>query len=146
MKNKKVCYIVNTIVLVALVATAIVSVAMGGCTKEIECTSGTVPMKCHWTFIAVPFILVPGIVASLCYYALKERLGRQACSLVATTCACMAVCLISFGIGTCSADDMHCQTTAMVVEFGCLVATTLSLALTFTDRRAGKDDKPKMKI
>lgn len=148
MENKKAhigIIIINSVELVLLVAAIVVSLAMGGCSEQIECVNGSVPMKCHWTFIAVPFVLLPGIGAALCYYGIKDRFGRQACSLVLAVAACSATCLIGFGIGTCTGEGMHCRTTGNIVQFLCLLATILSLVSGPVDRRGG-DDKPKRKI
>lgn len=144
MDNKKARFIVNTIALVLIIAAAVTSVVMGGCAEQIECVNGSVPMKCHWTFIAVPFVLAPGLGALLCYYGVKDRIGREACSLIAVLAACSATCLIGFGIGTCTGEGMHCRTTGNVVQLLCLLVTTLSLVMSFVDR--DRKDKPKRKI
>ncbi len=145
MKGKKIGIIINSVELVVLVAAVIVSVAMGGCTTQIECVSGSVPMKCHWTFMAVPFALLPGIGAILCCYGVKDRLGRLACRLVAVLAACSVVCLTGFAIGVCSGEGMHCRTTANIVDGLCLLFLILSLVSGYVER-AGDKDKPKAKI
>ena len=50
----------------AMAAVVAVSVLMGGCAKPVEtATGGTVPMKCHWTFVATTLVGAVGVVTAL---------------------------------------------------------------------------------
>ena len=50
----------------AMAAVVAVSVLMGGCAKPVETAAGgTVPMKCHWTFVATTLVGAAGVVTAL---------------------------------------------------------------------------------
>ena len=49
----------------AMAAVVAVSVLMGGCAKPVETAAGgTVPMKCHWTFVATTLVGAAGVVTA----------------------------------------------------------------------------------
>ena len=59
----------------AMAAVVAVSVLMGGCAKPVETAAGgTVPMKCHWTFVATTLVGAAGVVTAL--LALAGRTKR----------------------------------------------------------------------
>ena len=64
----------------AMAAVVAVSVLMGGCAKPVETAAGgTVPMKCHWTFVATTLVGAAGVVTALLALAgrTKEALANR---------------------------------------------------------------------
>ena len=66
----------------AMAAVVAVSVLMGGCAKPVETAAGgTVPMKCHWTFVATTLVGRGGRGHALLLAACDgQRRGRGAAS------------------------------------------------------------------
>lgn len=63
----------------AMAAVVAVSVLMGGCAKPVETAAGgTVPMKCHWTFVATTLVGAAGVVTALLALAGRTKEGGAA--------------------------------------------------------------------
>ena len=114
-----------------MAAISAVSFFMGGCPGMLELTSGnSVPMKCHWTFIADAFVGIIGIVMALVAISCKEQSGRRAAAIGYIATALVAACMpASFAIGLCANPDMHCHTTATIVWVACAVAVIVGIVL-----------------
>lgn len=138
--------ILSTVPLVCLAAGIIVSIAIGGCSAIIECTSGFVPMKCHWTFAAEPYVLAAGVVTSAGALLAKTTEGRRMAA-AGTLAACIAAALICSpaGIGLCAKAGMTCWTTAYVVWTTCGVASIAAI-VQLTKANPQAVNTPKMKL
>lgn len=112
---------------VVIAAAAAVAWAMGGCTAQIETAAGgQVPMKCHWTMIAVVMIEALGAFMALGLALVTCKTGRRwlACGgLVAQVLVLVA--LHTSLMGLCGDTTMHCHTTALVVTVIAVVAAVL---------------------
>ena len=109
--------VISAVEVVALAALTIWAAVSGGCTTQVELASGAgMPMKCFWTFKAVPVVGAVGVVSALLALFAKTREGRRFCSVV-TACAAIAAMLVptSLVIGLCANPEMHCHTTALGV-------------------------------
>lgn len=138
--------ILSAVPLMCLAVGIIASVAMGGCSTMIECTSGFVPMKCHWTFAAEPYALAAGVVTSMGALFAKTTEGRRMAAL-GTLAVCVAAALICSpaGIGLCAKAGMACWTTAYVVWAACGIAGIAAIAqLAKANPQAA--NAPKMKL
>ncbi len=138
--------ILSVIEIIAILAVIGVSVGMGGCTKMIECVSGSVPMKCHWTFVATTVTSVGALLIAGAALFTKTREGRLV-GAFATLVALGATLFITtpLGIGICSSPEMHCHQTAPVLwaaaGIGCVLAL-IQLIMANPD----KADLPKMRV
>lgn len=113
--NKTAWTVASVVLAVLLLAFTLVSKLMGGCTTMVECTSGFLPMKCHWTYIAVFSIGIAGTICAVAAIFQKTLAGRRAWALAAGLALLTAICVISpLGIGTCSHADSQCNSTAIV--------------------------------
>ena len=118
----------------AMAAVVAVSVLMGGCAKPVETAAGgTVPMKCHWTFVATTLVGAAGVVTAL--LALAGR-TKEAATVLLTTPA---------GIGLCANPDMSCHQTGLVLWVAAGIALVVGIV-----QAAKADPKgaelPKMKL
>lgn len=108
---------------------ALVAWAMGGCTAQIETAAGgQVPMKCHWTMIAVTLVEAMGAFSALGLAFVKCKVGRRwlACGgLIAQALALVA--LHTPLMGLCGDASMHCHETALVVTVLAVVAAVLCI-------------------
>ena len=102
---------------VVMAAVAVVSAVMGGCEGMLDLTNGgSVPMKCHWTFVADTFVGILGAIVGLLGLTCKETSGRRASAIALMACAVVAIVLTtSVGIGLCGMEDMRCHVTAHIV-------------------------------
>lgn len=136
----------SAVVMLCLAIMTVVSVVKGGCTKLIECESGSFPMKCHWTFIATTVVGVLGIVTGLLTAVASQREGRRMGALATALAAVAAIVIASpVGIGTCAHAESMCHVTETVVYVTCAVATVLCLVLTVKADPA-EAEKPKMQL
>ncbi len=112
-----------------MAAISIVSAVMGGCPGMLELANGnSVPMKCHWTFIADTFIPIIGVVVALMAITCKDHSGRRAMAVVYIAVAAIAACIPApFSIGTCAKAEMMCNSTAPVVWVLCAVAVVIGI-------------------
>ena len=126
---------------VVMAAMSVVSAFMGGCPGVLELASGSsVPMKCHWTFIADAFIGIMGIVSALVAISCKEQSGRRAASIGYIATALVAACMPApFAIGLCANPDMHCHSTAIIVWALCAVAAIVGIVLVAKANPAAAD-------
>jgi hypothetical protein len=105
----------------------VVSVVLGGCDTLIPCESGSVPMKCHWAFVATTIVFAGGALAALAQLLpaiASSRPARLFAALTTFIVAAIAAILPSgLGIGICAwegmalcpPDQMDCHTTAPIV-------------------------------
>ena len=101
---------------VVMLALAGVSAFVGGCSAMIECANGSVPMKCHWVFVADTFIGVVGAVVASVAMSCKDQSGRRASAVGYVATAIVAACMpSSLAIGVCADAAMHCHGTAAIV-------------------------------
>ena len=125
--SKKAWTIVSAAAVLCMVGIIAASTLMGACEKMIECTTGNVPMRCHWAYIGTTIIGALGVVTSACALIAKGKESRRllAVCTLAVAAAC-AVCLTSVGIGICP-SGMQCQETAPVAWGLCVVAAVCAI-------------------
>ena len=127
-----------------MVVVVAVSAAMGGCDKMIECTSGMMPMKCHWTFVAATFVGVAGVVSAVAALAAKTTEGRRVAALMTIVVgAVVAVLPMDFVIGLCGNAEMECHRTALVVWVAVAVAIVVAL-VQMAKANPADAEKPKL--
>lgn len=112
---------------IVIAAAAVVAWAMGGCTTPIETAAGgQVPMKCHWTMIAVVMVEAMGAFSALGLAFVKCKVGRRwlACGGVLAQ-ALTLLALHTSLMGLCGDTTMHCHTTTLAVTVVAVVAVVL---------------------
>ena len=131
----------------AMAAVVAVSVLMGGCAKPVETAAGgTVPMKCHWTFVATTLVGAAGVVTALLALAGRTKEGRRF-AIIATVAVAAATVLLTTpaGIGLCANPDMSCHQTGLVLWVAAGIALVVGIV-----QAAKADPKgaelPKMKL
>lgn len=131
----------------AMAAVVAVSVLMGGCAKPVETAAGgTVPMKCHWTFVATTLVGAAGVVTALLALAGRRRRGRRFAGIATVAVAAATVLLTTpAGIGLCANPDMSCHQTGLVLWVAAGIALVVGIV-----QAAKADPKgaelPKMKL
>ena len=145
--NKTAWMVVGIIEVVIMLAIAIWSGVMGGCSTQLETTAGgTCFMKCHWTFIAMPFVAIIGVVTAALATFAKTAEGRRFCAVATVVVAIIAIILTtSLGIGICAKSEMHCNTTAMGVWIMGAIAIILGL-VQIAKGNPEAAERPKMKL
>ena len=131
----------------AMAAVVAVSVLMGGCAKPVETAAGgTVPMKCHWTFVATTLVGAAGVVTALLALAGRTKEGRRFAGSATVAVAAATVLLTTpAGIGLCANPDMSCHQTGLVLWVAAGIALVVGIV-----QAAKADPKgaelPKMKL
>lgn len=131
----------------AMAAVVAVSVLMGGCAKPVETAAGgTVPMKCHWTFVATTLVGAAGVVTALLALAGRTKEGRRFAGIATVAVAAATVLLTTTaGIGLCANPDMSCHQTGLVLWVAAGIALVVGIV-----QAAKADPKgaelPKMKL
>ena len=144
--KKKSWTVLGIVLAVLLAAIAIVSKVKGGCTAMIECSSGMVPMKCHWTFVATCYVGVAGAVMALLGSFAASCEGRRLSVAAAGICSAVAMLLASpAGIGTCAHADSLCNGTAAIVYGLGAVAIVLAAIMALKADPAAAE-RPKMSL
>lgn len=124
----------------------IASLVSGGCAAMLECTSGMVPMKCHWTFTAVPFALGIGAVTSVGALLAKTTEGRRMAALGTLAASAAAALIVSpVGIGICAKAGMECHTAAYVIWAVCAISIVAAIAQ-MAKANPEAANAPKMKL
>ena len=127
-----------------MAAVVAVSVLMGGCAEPVETAAGgTVPMKCHWTFVATTLV---GAVTALLALTGRTKEGRRFAGIATAAVAAATVLLTTpAGIGLCGNPDMSCHQTALVLWVAAGIALVVGIV-----QAAKADPKgaelPKMKL
>ena len=126
----------------AMAAVVAVSVLMGGCAKPVETAAGgTVPMKCHWTFVATTLVGTAGVVTALLALAGRTKEGRRFAGIATAT----VLLTTPAGIGLCANPDMSCHQTGLVLWVAAGIALVVGIV-----QAAKADPKgaelPKMKL
>ncbi len=121
--------VVCIIAAVVFAGISVVSAALNGCSAMVELASGnSMPMKCHWTFVACAFIGIIGIAIALLGIACKDKSGRRVIGALSVVCAAVVACIPApFGIGLCAAAGMHCYYTAYAVWALCALAAIIGI-------------------
>lgn len=131
----------------AMAAVVAVSVLMGGCAKPVETAAGgTVPMKCHWTFVATTLVGAAGVVTALLALAGRTKEWRRFAGIATVAVAAATVLLTTpAGIGLCANPDMSCHQTGLVLWVAAGIALVVGIV-----QAAKADPKgaelPKMKL
>ena len=131
----------------AMAAVVAVSVLMGGCAKPVETAAGgTVPMKCHWTFVATTLVGTAGVVTALLALAGRTKEGRRFAGIATVAVAAATVLLTTpAGIGLCANPDMSCHQPGLVLWVAAGIALVVGIV-----QAAKADPKgaelPKMKL
>lgn len=145
--TKRSWMIVSALVVVGMAILVGVSVFMGGCSNVIETATGaTVPMKCHWTFVATAFTGTIGVITALLALISSTKEGRRNAA-VATLAAGAATVLLTTpaGIGLCANTDMHCHQAAIMLWATSAVVLVLAL-VQIAKADPQKATVPKMKL
>lgn len=138
--------ILSIVLTVLMAAVAVVAIVMGGCTEMVECSGGYMPMKCHWTYVAVAFIGCGGAIAALAGAFQAQTGGKRMAALAAVLFAVVAVLVISpAGIGTCAHADSQCNQTAAVEYVLCAASAVLGIVM-MARADAEKAAKPKQRL
>lgn len=129
----------------ALVA-MIVSIVLGGCSKQLETTTGGVCyMKCYWCFRASALVLCVPVVISCVQAFLQEMSSRRICSVTVAITSLVAILFNATPIiGICGKSGMYCHTTALIVNILCVLVIILAI-VAFVAAKP-KDKKPKMSL
>ncbi len=138
---------VGVLNLICIAAVVVVAHVMGGCDHMLETTTaGQVPMKCHWSFVAVGYTGIIGIVSTL-FGITGKRTGarRVAACITIVTCVIVALFPTDLVIGICANSEMHCHTTAYVVWALAAVSAILSI-VQIIGANSEKADRPKMTL
>ena len=145
--NKTAWMIVCLIGAIAMAGVAIASAVLGGCPGQLELANGnTVPMKCHWTFVADTFIGILGAVVALLGIVCKEASGRRAIAIALIAVGAVAAIMpTSTGIGICAMADMHCNGTAPIVWACSAIAIVIGVIQAIKAAPA-ETAKPKMSL
>ncbi len=144
-KMKNLSNIFAVVAALFFVAISIVAITIGGCEKMIETASGgQTPMKCHWSFVAIPFIATIGAISSMLILAGDSKRSKQLLGgLSLLTCAIIAAIPSSIGIGLCGSTSMSCHNTYHVA----LVLVALSALFSILAIvKAPADDKSQLDI
>lgn len=145
--GKRAWMILAALGVAAMVAVVAVSTFMGGCAKPVETAAGgTVPMKCHWTFIATTFIGIVGMVTALLGLAGSTKEGRRFAGIASVAVAAAVVLLTTpVGIGLCANADMHCHQTALALRITAGIALVVGIVQAVKADPQGAE-LPKMKL
>lgn len=138
--------VLGALTLAAMAVVVVISVVGGGCEKLIECTSGAVPMKCHWTFQATWLVGILGMASSGASIAARTKEGRRIAALM-TLLICVAIALVptSLVIGLCDGSAMQCHQTAHVVWAAAAIGA-IAAVVQLAKADPEKADLPKMKL
>lgn len=126
---------------IVMAAIAIVSAAMGGCTTALELASGSsVPMKCHWTFVADTFVPIAGVIIAIMAITCKDQSGRRASAIGYIATAAIAACMPApFAIGLCAKTEMQCHATATIIWVLCAIAVIIGIVQIVKSNPAAAD-------
>lgn len=99
----------------ALGAALFVVSLVGGCNGTIETSSGLIPMKCHWTFVAIACIAPVTLVGFLLAAWSRTKDARRI-ALVMTAATLLVITLLPtpLGIGICANAEMGCKLSAAI--------------------------------
>ena len=139
--------IVSVVEVAALLALVVWAAVSGGCATQLELANGnSMPMKCFWTFKAVPFAGAIGVVSALLSLFAKTLEGRRFTAAVSAVAAIAAMLLpTSFAIGLCANAEMHCHATALGVWVLGAIALVLAIVqMAKADPEAA--NRPKMTL
>ncbi|WP_449314513.1 DUF4418 family protein [Rubneribacter sp.] len=105
--------------LVATTLAAAAALAAGvssGCAACVETAAGAcVPMKCHYTFVAVCLVEALGAFGTLGLVFVKCKMGRRWLAAVGLAAHAAALALMRTGLmGLCGDTSMHCHETALL--------------------------------
>ena len=145
MKNS-IWKILCIVVAVIFIAAGIYGKVAGACPTMIECTSGQVPMKCHWAYIATAYIGIAGGVLALCAAFTKTTDAHRLGAIAIIVAAIVFILILSpVGIGVCSHETSTCVITRTIVYVLCAINIILGIVMAV---KANPDeaDLPKMKL
>lgn len=144
--NDKAWKICSWIAFVLLIATSIISTALGGCDKQVETAAGgQMPMKCHWAMIAVALIAWPGLFSNIAATYSKEPLTRRIATFGHAASSLMILADLYYSIGICASAEMQCHTSALIITILCAITIVLDIVLIIL-AKPKSDNEPKMKI
>ena len=138
------------VALLSFVAMFLFSLFMGGCTSTVDTASGgSVPMKCHWTFIAVKLVSLVGVTLAALGAISYDTGGKRACLLGIdiTNLVILGLMTDFFGIGVYSHEGSPCTTTKLCVTLCILVGIIASIVLSNLVRKQDRaEDIPKKEL
>ena len=131
---------------VLFIAAGVYGKLAGACPTMIECTSGQVPMKCHWAYIATAFIGGAGALLALCAAFAKNTDARRLGALSILIAALLFMAILSpFGIGVCTHETNPCVGARLVVYAMCIVNIVLAILMAIK-ANPQEAELPKMKL
>ncbi len=93
---------------------------------------GQVPMKCHWTFVAVSWISVIGIATSLVSIISNTKDARRNISVISVVVYIVMIALLTpAGIGVCAHDGSACHGPAIAIGIAAGLAAIISIVMYF---------------
>ena len=105
----KILAVAEIVLAIAIIATI---AAVGECPNQIETAAGgTVPMKCHWTFLACDVMSVVAIVCGLLAAFSKGEEARRVCAIACIALFLAIIAAVNFVMGVCTGETSICRTT-----------------------------------
>ena len=96
-------------------AIGFLSLFHGECGGVIECTSGTVPMKCHWTFLVTAALGFGSAVMSIAGFFAHDSQARRLSALAVLVLLAVAVITSWLLIGVCAMHECNGNRTLLTV-------------------------------
>lgn len=96
----------------------------------LETATGSVPMKCHWAFIAVGWMCAIGAVSAFIALFNGNTLAKRQFSILQVLIAiCCILMLTPLGIGICAHEDSGCHMPAYVTWCVCAIVIIISIIM-----------------
>ena len=124
-------------------AIGILSIVRGDCGGVVECTNGTVPMKCHWTFMVTAALGFGTAVMSLAGLAARTKEARRFVALAVLLLLVIALVVLYPLIGVCAVHDCLGNRTVLTVI---IAVNMLIMIIGCVKADPNKVDLPKAKL
>lgn len=128
-KRDKVWLLLAALLVLAGLLLAVFAQWLGGCVGLIEKVGGgAVPMKCHWTMIAVKYLGLALAVLAFGQLFLRTKEARRYAAVTIMVVGLVTLILTtSAGIGICADVTMICHRTALALRLDLAVLLVLAL-------------------
>lgn len=106
----------------------IVTAAIGDCPTQIQMAAGgSVPMKCHWTFLACDLMAAIGIVDGMLLCLSKGEEARRKVAICCFATFVAVVLAVTVVMGVCTGDMSECKNTAAIIVVICIAGSIVAL-------------------